>query len=1129
MVDKFARELAANALKKAGSGGVSKDYVDEKLEEKLDKVGGTVTGDLAISGDLTVSGTTTTETEKQLAVEENVIITNANKVDLKTLLSGLAINKNANATYGIMYDPTDDTVKFGEGTLDKNRKFTFNEGEGLPLAIRADSKDFTDAHLVKWDATKNQFVDAGVGVEDLVQLNEVNRFTSENTFNESVNLLRGLDSDGNLSVTNAVVKIMDNTEEKDHVVQYGADGIKLEENGSYYEYKFPLNSGTIATTENLDGKVGFKYYKLENKDTQTDEIDAITSAELGAQLNISHTDDNSSSGVSVSKDFVSMYYNRPATTEVTAEGASVSVGDTVISLESAETVDGTEKNTQVTINPDGVKVNGNPLITKIQDSSSNEFTPDENGVVTIPASTNRNLGLFTSKSYLGIDVFGTPGYYFTVPANESVIANRGYNNYSTIQGSNLNLAVKAALTDDKRMGTETSGTNTAFTDTEKDRACEIIGAVRQLPSSSANQVYAKNAEGEDTSLTYSYAAEGDTIAKRSAAGTLAVETPTQDKDAANKQYVDTKSADIPVGVQISDVEGSVEGIITDPDFALLTANANNYIIKDGKKYERSSDRSQYDSLTYVYNGYLSNRQLQEAIEITVSSKSWVLNAAKLLTDSTIANGKLGGVSIKSDSSDGLEVSNVDGNLSIYGALDADIKDRNSKRPITTINLNKAVKAALTDANRIGTETTNPTTLTSDEMDTACAVLGAARTTIADMVDGNLLQWDEASKEVVCSPSKTSDFLTLKKPVGVQTDFVQIVRRVDGTISQQSATGVATVGPDNKAVYAPVLRGAQGQLTCHTAPEANQTDYDCVNRGEFKEKAVDLTSAQIITGPKMFNIPVSSVDPGITVKLNEDNPDPGIRIMSSVYDDKVEINALGMRVFGEGSETYTEYNDTGIIKLEAGTIKGIYSFPDKSGTIALLDDVSGGGATAVEITSPASATNGTLTDDQYSTLQASDSNYIKFNNEYYYLADKGHTEGIISYTHNGWNGNANQTKSINITTATKAWSLTVGYNKYYRHYITLTVGDRTIYYDFSSPQATAYTADTLPVQPDTGTSVFVMLSGGYYSNMSGMVYRDGTQALKILLHGIYSPNGTDVSYFTLPGTAVDAVADDVQEM
>lgn len=135
------------------------------LDKKIDKAGGTFSGNVAIQGNLTVSGTTTTESEKQLAVKENVIVTNADKVNLQALLSGLAINKNSTATYGIMYDPADDTVKFGEGTLDANRKFVFKTGEGHPLAIRADSSQFTAGHLVKWDATKKQFVDAGKGID----------------------------------------------------------------------------------------------------------------------------------------------------------------------------------------------------------------------------------------------------------------------------------------------------------------------------------------------------------------------------------------------------------------------------------------------------------------------------------------------------------------------------------------------------------------------------------------------------------------------------------------------------------------------------------------------------------------------------------------------------------------------------------------------------------------------------------------------------------------------------------------------------------------------------------------------------------------------------------------------------
>ena len=163
-VDNIARALAAKAMAGGGAGAVT----PEDLEKKYDKTGGIITGGVSIQGDLTVSGTTTTEKEKQLLVEENVIATNANKVDLMTLLSGLAINKNVSATYGIMYDPSDDTVKFGEGVLDENRKFVFKDGEGLPLSVRADDSDFVEAHLVRWDSTSKSFADAGVGVEGLV-------------------------------------------------------------------------------------------------------------------------------------------------------------------------------------------------------------------------------------------------------------------------------------------------------------------------------------------------------------------------------------------------------------------------------------------------------------------------------------------------------------------------------------------------------------------------------------------------------------------------------------------------------------------------------------------------------------------------------------------------------------------------------------------------------------------------------------------------------------------------------------------------------------------------------------------------------------------------------------------------
>lgn len=120
----------------------------EALEKKLDKTGGTITGNLAIQGDLTVTGTTTTEKATDLEVEDNFIYTNANKVPLQSLLSGLGIYKDGENVYAIAYDPASDSVKLGLGTRDDNGVFHFNTGEGSPVAVRVDSSELTDNHLI---------------------------------------------------------------------------------------------------------------------------------------------------------------------------------------------------------------------------------------------------------------------------------------------------------------------------------------------------------------------------------------------------------------------------------------------------------------------------------------------------------------------------------------------------------------------------------------------------------------------------------------------------------------------------------------------------------------------------------------------------------------------------------------------------------------------------------------------------------------------------------------------------------------------------------------------------------------------------------------------------------------------
>ena len=149
--------------------------IEEEVSKKYDKTGGTIDGDVTVTGDLTVQGTTITENAETLDVKANVITTNSEGAPLINL-SGLGIRTNATNVYGIMYDPQSDSVKLGLGSLDEDNNFTFNQGEGLPIAVRDDSTAFTDKHVIVWDAAGDKFVDGGGTLDE-----KLDKVTGTNT------------------------------------------------------------------------------------------------------------------------------------------------------------------------------------------------------------------------------------------------------------------------------------------------------------------------------------------------------------------------------------------------------------------------------------------------------------------------------------------------------------------------------------------------------------------------------------------------------------------------------------------------------------------------------------------------------------------------------------------------------------------------------------------------------------------------------------------------------------------------------------------------------------------------------------------------------------------------------------
>lgn len=163
--------------------------VDEfNADEKFDKTGGVIDGEVTIEGDLIVKGTTKTVDTETLSVKDNIIVANVDNAPLAGV-SGFAVKTGEvdeetqkQLAYGIMYDKLGNGVKIGIGGFDGNGEFVYGDlivenedgttetivgGQAQFLATRADT--LMDGHIPKWDYEKNQFVDSGVRHDEVVK------------------------------------------------------------------------------------------------------------------------------------------------------------------------------------------------------------------------------------------------------------------------------------------------------------------------------------------------------------------------------------------------------------------------------------------------------------------------------------------------------------------------------------------------------------------------------------------------------------------------------------------------------------------------------------------------------------------------------------------------------------------------------------------------------------------------------------------------------------------------------------------------------------------------------------------------------------------------------------------------
>lgn len=144
-------------------GYAVKANVDTELAKKLDKAGGSVTGNLTIGGNLTVNGTTTTVDSTTLQVKDKLIeVAHGNTTKLTTP-AGLVAPKYDGTNSGALVFNGDGIASVGDVVLDASGNIDVTRSQLQPLATRT---GLVNDNLVKYDSANQTLVDSGKKTSD---------------------------------------------------------------------------------------------------------------------------------------------------------------------------------------------------------------------------------------------------------------------------------------------------------------------------------------------------------------------------------------------------------------------------------------------------------------------------------------------------------------------------------------------------------------------------------------------------------------------------------------------------------------------------------------------------------------------------------------------------------------------------------------------------------------------------------------------------------------------------------------------------------------------------------------------------------------------------------------------------
>ena len=130
-------------------------------------------------------------------------------------------------------------------------KFILSDGSSntIYLTFSAEGIAFDDATAKLGAAQVQSAIDKIVA--EFARLAEENTFVGKQNFNGETEFNSAISANANVTMTNSALKILDNTNGKDLVTQYNAEGIVVEDSGNTYDLALPKKSGTLALTTDV--------------------------------------------------------------------------------------------------------------------------------------------------------------------------------------------------------------------------------------------------------------------------------------------------------------------------------------------------------------------------------------------------------------------------------------------------------------------------------------------------------------------------------------------------------------------------------------------------------------------------------------------------------------------------------------------------------------------------------------------------------------------------------------------------------------------------------------------------------------------------------------------------------------